>query len=87
MIAEWTLNIAALISNIATVITLLLGGAYAITSLRTDIRVLLSRVDRAETDLREIRNTISAIGMMTQRVIDLEGRVDLIWNLISRPTK
>ena len=80
MIIDWTINVGTLI----TVVSLLVGGIWAIASVRFDIRLIGARVERAELDLKLI---VSEIASLTTVLVKIAQQEEQIKNLDFRLTR
>ena len=81
MIFDWTISIG----NIIMLISLVIGGIYAITTIKFDMRLIGSRVQRAELDLGAIITKMDGlttvmiqIAQQEERIKALDVRVTLI---------
>ena len=87
MIIDWTINIGTLI----TVISLLVGGIWAIASVRFDIRLIGARVERAEADLKiivseisQLTNVLVTIAKQEEQIKSLDYRLSMITSKCDR---
>ena len=71
MIVDWTINVGTLI----TVVSLLVGGIWAIASVRFDIRLIGARVERAELDLKIIVQEIASLTTVLVKIAQQEEQI------------
>jgi len=88
MIFDWTVSV----TNVITVIGVMFGGLIALLSMKSDLRIISIRVERAETDLKNISEKINSVSEILiqmahfeERINRLDGRMSKVENSLSNP--
>ena len=76
MTIDWTVNA----SHIITAITLAIGAAGIIYTLRSDVNTIKAEIAPIKADLKQLVNVLVQIGRQDEQIKSLTHRVDKLEN-------